>query len=929
MAATTLAERDGELLAIDRALGEAAGGRGGVLAIEGPGGIGKSALLHETLGRARGRGMQTFVAYGGQLEAATPWSVARQLLAPAVAGSAVPGLLDDPMMAALPFAPAGAVPEAGFAGLYAMFWLVARLAESGPLLLAVDDAHLIDPPSAHTLGFLARRLAELPVLLLVARRPDPDGGPVSAIASIAGATLLRPKPLGEEAVALLLRDAGADPALAPVCHELTGGSPLLVRDLAFTLATDPPGAGDGDDAHEHVRVAASGGIARAALAQASEAGASGVAFLDALAVLEQADSATIPGLLAGLDASSAAQACDRLCAGGLLVPGPPLRFFHPLAREAVHDAIPAAHRAQLHREAAALLAARGRRGRAASHLLIAGPGSDAAAADILREAAADALRSGDAPTAVELLERALAEPPDPGDRPALLAELGSALARTGRPESVVALAEARDETTDPHARAAVGLAYGTALTWTGRPRKALQVLERALDDLGDGDPGLRARLELEALATTRRSAALQGHSRICIDRLRALVGDGHGVLPRPEQRPVLAALAFDAVGSEPAAVARDLALQALGDGLLLAEEGPESPALSMAIISLWMAEDLDGARAALDPALDAARRQGSVIGFAMLSCWRSHVAWRAGDLVLAEADGVGARELGRELRIPQVVTYASANVGDALLGRGDVQGAATMLDEPLVLPVPGGGDHDQPLLFFRGRLRAAQGRFADALDDLTTCGAGLGAFGASTPVIPWRGEAALAAHGLGDAARARQLAEEGETVARRFGAPGALGAALRARGVVEDDREVLAEAVALLATSPCRLEHAQALADLGAARRRGGEVDAARSTLRDGLDLADACGAVALADRIRGDLLALGARPRRRRIHGPAALTPSELRVAGLAAQGQTNREIAQSLFVTVRTVEMHLSHAYRKLGVDGRGDLAAALDRD
>jgi DNA-binding CsgD family transcriptional regulator len=281
------------------------------------------------------------------------------------------------------------------------------------------------------------------------------------------------------------------------------------------------------------------------------------------------------------------------------------------------------------------------------------------------------------------------------------------------------------------------------------------------------------------------------------------------------------------------------------------------------------------------------------------------------------------------LGLPPAVAYAAASLGDALLDRGDVEGAASLLDDPLIPPLPAGGDQDQPLLFFRGRLRAAQGRAGDALTDLELCGAGLAAFGATTPVIPWRGEAALAAEAAGASDDARRLAEEAVNVARAFGAPGALGAALRAAGVIAGDDALLAEAVELLAASPCRLEHSKALADLGEAHRRAGRKEDALAVLREGLDLADRCGALALSDALRGSLVALGARPRRRRVSGPAALTPSELRVATLAAEGRTNREIAQTLFVTVRTVEMHLSSSYRKLGIAGRPDLTEALRSD
>jgi DNA-binding CsgD family transcriptional regulator len=147
--------------------------------------------------------------------------------------------------------------------------------------------------------------------------------------------------------------------------------------------------------------------------------------------------------------------------------------------------------------------------------------------------------------------------------------------------------------------------------------------------------------------------------------------------------------------------------------------------------------------------------------------------------------------------------------------------------------------------------------------------------------------------------------------------------------LVEGERagiERLREAVAVLAESPARLEHARALVDLGAALRRARERREAREPLRRGLDLAHDCGALALVERARTELQAAGARPRRIQLTGVDALTPSERRIATMAAQGLTNREIAQALFVTLRTIETHLGHAYHKLGIRSREELRDAL---
>ena len=176
---------------------------------------------------------------------------------------------------------------------------------------------------------------------------------------------------------------------------------------------------------------------------------------------------------------------------------------------------------------------------------------------------------------------------------------------------------------------------------------------------------------------------------------------------------------------------------------------------------------------------------------------------------------------------------------------------------------------------------------------------------------------------------ARRLAEEELELARDWGAPRALGAALTAVGLARGGAAGLVsleEAVEVLADSPAKLEHAKARAELGAAFRRANRRADAREHLRHAVELATICGATPLVTRAETELLATGARPRRVALSGVASLTPSERRVAEMAADGPTNREIAQALFVTPKTVEVHLSSAYRKLGISSRSQLAAVL---
>ena len=246
---------------------------------------------------------------------------------------------------------------------------------------------------------------------------------------------------------------------------------------------------------------------------------------------------------------------------------------------------------------------------------------------------------------------------------------------------------------------------------------------------------------------------------------------------------------------------------------------------------------------------------------------------------------------------------------EELLGRHDLDGA---LAEHQVMNL---------LLHFRSRIRLLQGRPDDALADAREVGRRYERLGLRRAVPPWRSTAAVL---TGDAALAREEIE----LAERWGTPLAKALALKGLGLVTQDVEPLEAAVDLLEASPHRLELARARVDLGAALRRANRRVDAREPLSLGMDGAHACGARPLADRARTELLATGARPRRLALQGTDALTPSERRVAQLAATGLTNRQIAQELFVTAATVDTHLRHVFQKLDVKARGELAAALSR-
>ena len=315
---------------------------------------------------------------------------------------------------------------------------------------------------------------------------------------------------------------------------------------------------------------------------------------------------------------------------------------------------------------------------------------------------------------------------------------------------------------------------------------------------------------------------------------------------------------------------------------------------------------------------------------AHVSCLRSMLMRRLGQLDDAAADAKLALDFKLATSPPLAVAWAAAPCVDALTCLGRLDEAEAVAAAAAERQPPPGWIHTFLFRQARGALRVAQRRPGEALDDLAVAAAGWRGLDMDSPVIAsWRTAAAAAHTALGHPDEAARLAGEQLALARKACPAATLGAALRGYAVIAAPHEAgasLAEAVGLLETTPARYELALALANLGAHLRRTGRPGEAGAPLRRALDLAQRSGAAPLADRARQELLATGARPRRTALTGPDALTSAERRVAGLAADGMSNRQIAQHLFITLPTVETHLRHAFHKLGIASRTGLPARL---
>lgn len=943
-ATAALLERESELQQLELLVEETRTGRGRLVLIEGPPGIGKTRLLEAARARARERGTAVLSARASELDREFPFGVVRQLFETLVASadaSRRARLLEGaaglaaPLLGVTPERDAGAAGvDQAWAGFHALYWLTANLTEEGPALLAIDDVHWADLSSLRFLQFLLPRLDELPILVALAARPaEPsvDREAIDALATDALALVLRPAPLSDHAVAALIASElgdAPDASFCDACRQATGGNPFLLRELLHELAAED--VAPSTARVPLVRQLAPPTVARAVLLRLARLEDEAAALARAVAVLGDGSPLHRACALAGLPEGRAGELAATLGRADILTAARPLAFAHPILRSAVYADIDPEERNRAHRRAAALLADEGAGADAiAVHLLATEPAGDPDVIATLRDAAARALARGAAPIAVACLRRALSEPPAVAEHGPLLLRLASAELHAGEP---AAAADHFQEgiwiTGDPRLRAKWAWEQTLALQAVGRHDEAFALRERAVEEVAVVDRELALLVEASLVASACLDLSRLAWARGRIERFR-----GRLSVATPAEGRLLVTQAhldaFSADGDQSADVLADFAEGALASGKLVDHaSGVPSTPFFMAIGVLLLADRVDPARRALDRALDDARRRGSALGFACMSGWRCFLLAREGALAEAEADARSCAELslpqGGFALAPPMLGY----VLDVLIDRGELDDAQRLLERSKIGDRAAEKDLSlHPMAHARARLRAARGDLIGGRADLGGLARRRARWNTDLALVP----AVLAAPELvaDDPQEARARAERMLREAHAWGTPRAIGMALRVAGLVRGGArgfELLKEAVAVLEPSAARLEYARALLDLGAALRRANRRAAARDPLRRALDVADACGARPLAKRTRQELRAAGGRPRRPRISGVEALTASERRIASMAADGLSNPEIAQALFITKKTVEAHLSSAYRKLDIRSRTQLAAVL---
>jgi DNA-binding CsgD family transcriptional regulator len=932
----TLVNRELEISALSALLQDARARSGGIALLEGSVGIGKSLLLRSLASAPHIEGLRVLEARCDALERDFPFGVVRQLFEPLLA------TLDGPQLARLLAGSARTAAQAlssealqgnvmpltedvSYAVLHGLYWFTCNLADEAPIVIVVDDAHCADLASLRFLTHLARRIEGLPILLALSRRTGDEATDAALLDDIAGQPLcriLRPGPLTADGVAHLVKtvfDHEADDEFHDACLAITGGNPLLVHSLltVLRLGGEPPSVGGLEYVTAHDGAFFNEAV-RSVLRRQPE---SAVAAARAMAVMGDEAMTEVCARLAGLDDATHFAAMQALQSNGLVSEvddGRTWSFNHGLIREVIVADIPPEERAEAHQRAARLLLDVGARAeQVAGHLLMTAlPATEEWAVTVLREAAREASFRGAPALAVDLLRHCLREQVQVPEDAAVLVELGLAEAGVDPQASVRHLQSALEYVHEPLPRFFVLSSLASGLIRSEQSLQAVRLPAEQAPTVRDVTGDLQRLLEGQRLLASAEDLQSFGATLKEYPFDISLPGDS------PGQRALIAA------GAGLSAVREERAEESAAAARRMLERsvpGIDSPFfLATAATALLYAGLSDEADAAYERVIDSTRESRRQL-YGLCLALRAEALYRVGAL----SDSVAATRSALNVVPPETwgrtLALPIATQIHALIDTGDLAGADAAAAQEFP---PTSLDTWQwnEFLCARGRLRLAHHEPQAALVYLLEAGRRQHQWTRTSPAVSswwaWAGRAHLA---LGALAPARELAENAVARARKGNLTDALGAGLRLLAETESGPgklPLLEEALSVLEDSPARLERAHVLVDYGSALHACGRTEAARETLRQGLDLAYSIGAAVLRAEANDALLTTGARPRTVTSSGVESLTPSEAQVAQLAAAGETNREIAEELFVTQRTVELHLTSVYRKLGVSGRRGL-------
>lgn len=912
-----LVGRRGAQAPIDALVADAGSGRGGLITITGPPGAGRSALLRDAGMRARSRGVRVLEARATTLDRESGLGLVRRVLLPLIEGD--PDLLvGGPAAWAGPlFAPVQAEVDhlAVSQGLIAV---LGRASESGPLLVVLDDVHLADRASVRVLAEVARAAAELPLALLVSVADGRTGGGLAALAATGSSVTIDrlDRPAVAELAAQVLGSPLPDDLLATL-DTATGGLPAVLVPVLETL-----GGGGADAARltadEIARVAP---LALPAAVDERLDGVSAAARALALAaaVVGVEGRSDVVAAAAGIDPSAVAPLAAELADAGLLLPGPRLAWALPLLARAARDLVPAGRAGLLAIGAARAMAEAGDPPEQVASLLVGAPAvGEPWAVIALAGAATEAEWRGAPEVAKELWARQLEEPMDTFGRGWATAAVARAEMHLGDPAGAVRLDGLAPLVDDPGLRSRVRFAAGRAFLWNADAhRSATSFGAAAADAWAAGEDEVARRAEAGALL----SCSIGGLGDDRVGRLARALPSDDGTASSSS---VVCARAMAAlVAHRDAGDVRALARRGSGDPRLYELPTSDFTALTAAAFCLVATGAAAEAVAILDQVIAIAHQIGQLSTVGTVSASRAGALLSTGRVSDALDSAEGA--LGAPHTWPIERPSAAAALAEVHRLHGDLDRAAGALAEHPV------GPGEAPLrtaelqwLVVAARVALDRGSPAEARSfaERALAGGGLGAVLGADLVLAQ----ALVADGAAEEAVEVLHGAVGGAPWRSLAAQGS-HAVLAGR--LAGDLDQVRGGIDLLRSGTSPIGLVDGLTALGHELLRVGSRAPAREAFREALGLADAMGTKGQASVAIDGLRLAGGRPRRQALVGAGSLTPGEERICRLVAAGRSNREVAEALFVSRKTVEYHLGNAYGKLGITRREQLAAALDGD
>jgi DNA-binding CsgD family transcriptional regulator len=898
--------RKAELAAIQALLEGARVGNSGALVLRGEAGVGKSALLRAAQQRAKE--MHLLRGVGVDVESEVAFAGLHHVIRPALRSlEELPGPQRAALESALGLAPPVA-PDRFLIGAGVLSLLAAE-AEKQPLLCIVDDAHWLDEPSSDALTFAARRLEAEAVAIIFAAR---DGEARTFDAP--GLPELWVEGLDPDAAGELLAQHVQTivPAVRDRLAKSTGGNPLALLELPKSLSEDQ--LAGREPLLDPLPVSAN--VGKAFLERARGLPDQTQTLLLLAAADDTGDPAVVLRAVQWLEISP--DAVDAAEAEGLLrITGTGVDFRHPLVRSAVYQGASFAQRQSVHRSLAEVLTDEQYADRRAWHLAAATVGTNAEVADELERSADHArMRSGHG-AASNALERAAVLTPDDATRSRRLAASAQSAYLAGRLDRAGALLQsARRLTEDPLLRAEIDHMRGGLELQGGIPAEAHSILLEAQAQIA----GVDSRKAAEMLVLIGATAAYAGdrEGEIEAGRRAALLRDelGSERFELPLMEGVGALLEGDFARGAPL----------LSEAISLTDE-IDVPARSMwrGSAALYIGAD-DVARSWLQRAVDQARADGAIAMLAFALSMLSHGEVLEGRFASAGVTSTEGLRLARETGQENCACHHLALLARVAAAQGREDECRALAAEAFATA----SKHQLGLqagvaTWALGSLELSLGRPAEAIphfESVTTGGPGVGHLIVGQMAFPELLEAKMKADPGGLADAGTRLFEEWAT--HTESRPGlALAArcrALRSSGEAANDH--FEEALRLHGENGRPFDTARTELLYGEHLRRGRHRKDAREHLRKALDLFEQQGAHAWEERASAELRASGETARRRDPSTMDQLTPQELQIARLVAEGATNKEVAAQLFLSPRTIDFHLRNVFMKLGISSRNEL-------